>query len=65
RKAASATGTMMATLTVAPKGKPLSVGIAISDPSADGAIDCVADLLGGLTYTNRSSQPIKVTVAIP
>jgi hypothetical protein len=65
RKDAGATGSMTATLTVAPKGKPLAVGIAISDPSADGAIDCVADVLRGLTYTNKSSQPIKVTVAIP
>jgi hypothetical protein len=65
RKSAHATGTITATLTIAPKGKPLSVGIAVSDPSGDGAIDCLVGVLKGLTYTNRASQPIKVTVAVP
>ena len=65
RKNAGATGTIKATLTVAPKGKPLSVGVAVSDPSADGAVDCLVGVLQALTYTNRASQPVKVTVVVP
>src|SRR5205823_2993452 len=35
-----AQGTFTATIYVAPKGKPKSVGVAVSDPTGDAAIDC-------------------------
>ena len=65
RNKASAKGKMTATLYIAKGGKPLSVGLAIDDPTADGAIDCVVDVLMGLKYTNKASWPTKVTVQLP
>lgn len=56
---------LTATIYVAKGGKPLSVGLAIDDPSADGAIDCVVDVLMGLKYVNKASWPTKVTVQLP
>lgn len=60
-----AQGTFTATIYVAPKGKPKSIGIAISDPSGEGAIDCIVEVLGKLTYKNPSSWMTKVTVELP
>lgn len=60
-----AKGKMIATLYVAKGGKPLSAGVAVDDPSADGAIDCVVDVLMALRYSNKASWPIKVTVQLP
>jgi hypothetical protein len=63
---ASAKGTVSATIYVKPKsGKPASIGVAIDDPSADGAIDCIVEVLSKLTYSNKSSWTIKSTVQLP
>lgn len=56
---------MTATIYVAKGGKPLSVGLAIDDPSGDEAIDCVVSVLMGLKYVNKASWPTKVTVQLP
>jgi hypothetical protein len=56
---------MTATIYVAKGGKPLSVGLAIDDPSGDEAIDCVVGVLMGLKYVNKASWPTKVTVQLP
>jgi hypothetical protein len=53
------------TLYVQKNGKPKSVGVATDDPSGEEAADCIADVLGKLTYTNRSSWTTKVTVTLP
>ncbi len=58
-------GKMVATLYIAKGGKPLSVGLAIDDPNADAAIDCVVNVLMGLKYVNKASWPTKVTVQLP
>ena len=65
RSKSEAQGTFTATIYVAPKGKPKSVGIAISDPSGDGAIDCIVEVLTHITYKNPSSWTTKVTVELP
>jgi hypothetical protein len=65
KKKNDAKGTFTATIYVQKGGKPLSVGIAVDDPSAEAAADCVADVLMGLKYTNKASWPIKVTVTLP
>ncbi len=62
---AGAQGTFEATIYVAPKGKPKSIGIAVSDPTGDGAIDCIVGVLSKLTYVNKSSYTTKVTVDLP
>jgi hypothetical protein len=61
----AAQGTFTATIYVAPKGKPKSVGVAISDPSGDSAIDCIVDVLTHITYRNPSSWTTKITVELP
>jgi hypothetical protein len=65
REKAGAQGGMEATIYVAPKGKPRSVGVAISDPSAEGAIPCIVEVLSKLSYSNKSSWTTKVTVPLP
>ena len=65
KKRASASGTVSATIYVKKGGKPASIGIAIDDPSADGAIDCIVEVLSKLTYSNKSSWTIKSTVQLP
>jgi hypothetical protein len=65
RSKVDAKGAMTATLYVAKGGKPISVGIAIEDPSADAAIDCVVEVLMGLKYVNKASWPVKVTTPLP
>ncbi|MGZ3424715.1 MAG: AgmX/PglI C-terminal domain-containing protein [Polyangiales bacterium] len=65
KKKNDAKGAMTATIYVAKGGKPLSVGLAVADPSADAAVDCVVDVLMGLKYVNKASWPIKVTVTLP
>lgn len=65
RKGSAGKAKMTATIYVAKGGKPLSVGLAISDASADESIDCVVSLLMGLKYVNKASWPTKVTVQLP
>jgi hypothetical protein len=65
KKKNDAKGAMTATIYVQKGGKPLSVGVAVADPSGDAAIDCVVDVLMGLKYVNKASWPIKVTVTLP
>lgn len=65
RAKSEAKGRMIATLYVAKGGKPISVGVAVDDPSADAALDCVVEVLMGLKYVNKASWPIKVTVELP
>ncbi len=65
RSKSDAKGTISATIYVKPKGKPASIGVAIDDPSAEGAIDCIVDVLSKLTYSNKSSWTIKSTVQLP
>ena len=65
REKNSAKGNFSATIYVKPKGKPASIGVAVDDPSAEGAIDCVVEVLSKLTYKNISSWPIKATVQLP
>ena len=61
----SSTAHFTATIYVAPKGKPRSIGVAIDDPSGDDAIDCVVEVLSKLKYTNNSSWTTKVSVQLP
>ncbi len=65
RAKSDAQGTMTATIYVAKGGKPISAGLAVADPSADAAVDCVVEVLMGLKYVNKASWPIKVTVELP
>ncbi|GAC1394607.1 MAG: hypothetical protein NVSMB47_03850 [Polyangiales bacterium] len=65
REKGGAQGQLTATIYVAPKGKARSVGIAASDPSGDGAADCLVEVLSKLTYVNKSSWVTKVTVDLP
>jgi hypothetical protein len=58
-------GVATATIYVKPGGKPLSVGIAVTDPGLEASSDCLADALMKLTYLNKSSWPIKVRVELP
>ena len=60
-----AQGSFEATIYVAPKGKPKSIGIAVTDPSGDAAIDCMVEVLSKLHYVNKSSYTTKVTVDLP
>ena len=60
-----AQGSFEATVYVAPKGKPRSIGIAVTDPSGEAAIDCMVEVLSKLTYVNKSSYTTKVTVDLP
>jgi len=61
----TAQGSFDATIYVAPKGKPKSIGVAVSDASGDAAIDCIVEVLSKLTYVNKSSYTTKVTVELP
>jgi hypothetical protein len=65
RNDAGAQGSFEATIYVAPKGKPKSIGIAVTDPSGDAAVDCMVEVLSKLTYVNKSSYTTKVTVDLP
>jgi hypothetical protein len=58
-------GKMTATLYIAKGGKPISAGVAIDDPSLDGAVDCVVEVLMHLQYVNKAAWPTKVTVQLP
>jgi hypothetical protein len=58
-------GVATATIYVKPGGKPLSAGIAVTDPGLETASDCLAETLMKLTYVNKSSWPIKVRVELP
>ena len=58
-------GKMTATLYIAKGGKPISVGVAIDDPSLEAAVDCVVEVLMNLKYVNKASWPTKVTVQLP
>jgi hypothetical protein len=60
-----AKGKMTATIYIAKGGKPISVGLAIDDPTLDPAIDCAVDVLMKLHYVNKASWPTKVTVQLP
>jgi hypothetical protein len=63
---AGAKGAITVTIHVAPKtGKALGVGVAVADPSAEKAVDCIVDVLSKLTYVNKSSWTIKSTAVLP
>ena len=65
RDKGGAQGPLTATIYVAPKGKPKSVGIGASDPGGDAAADCLVEVLSKLTYVNKSSWVTKVTFELP
>lgn len=65
RAKASSKGALLATFYVAKGGKPLSVGVSVSDPEGEAAVDCIVEVLMAQKYVNKSSWTTKVTVELP
>lgn len=63
-RASVGAGPMKATLYVDTEGKPLAVGVSVSDEKGERAAPCVVDALKGLTYPSPGSYAAKATVAI-
>lgn len=57
-------GPMKATLYVDTEGKPLAVGVSVSDEKGERAAPCVVEALKGLTYPSPGSYAAKATVSI-
>jgi hypothetical protein len=60
-----AKGPFIATIYVAPGGKPKDVGLSTGDPSGEGATDCIVDVLAKLKYENKTGHVTKVTLELP
>lgn len=58
-------GRMTATIYVDKGGKPISAGVAVDDPSLEGAVDCAVDVIMGLKFVNKASWPTKTVVTLP
>lgn len=65
RCAASAgTGPMKATMYIETDGKPVSVGVSVSDENGEKAVACVVDVLRSTTFASPGSYASKVTIDI-
>ncbi len=65
RAKASSKGTLLATFYIAKGGKPLSVGLSVSDAEGEAAADCIVEVLMAQKYVNKSSWTTKVTTELP
>lgn len=57
-------GSFNATMYVDTDGKALGVGVAPPDAEGESAVDCLVDLLEGLTYPSPGSWPAKVSFSL-
>lgn len=65
RAKASSKGAIFATMYLAKGGKPLSVGVQVTDAEGEAAADCIVEVLMAQKYVNKSSWTTKVGVEIP